>query len=75
MKIYPQIQPSWQFDKLLPSEALLVNELITKMVTCRNVSDFYIQATQQLLSSITKVSFRKSEHQRYLNEGENTDEG
>ena len=75
MKIYPQIQPSWQFDKLLPSEALLVNELITKMVTCRNVSDFYIPATQQLLSSITKVSFRKSEHQRYLNEGENTDEG
>lgn len=69
MKIYPQIQPSWQFDKLLPSEALLVNELITKMVTCRNVSDFYIPATQQLLSSIT------SEHQRYLNEGENTDEG
>ena len=64
-----QIQPSWQFDKLLASEALLINELINRMVSCKNVSDFYIQATQQLLSSIT------SEHQRYLNEGENADEG
>ena len=54
-----QIQPSWQFDKLLASEALLINELINRMVSCKNVSDFYIQATQQLLSSIT------SEHQRY----------
>ena len=54
-----QIQPSSQFDKLEASEALLINELINRMVSCKNVSDFYIQATQQLLSSIT------SEHQKY----------
>ena len=62
-----QIQPSSQFDKLEASEALLINELINRMVSCKNVSDFYIQATQQLLSSIT------SEHQRYLNESELTE--